>query len=252
MGLDLETTGVDTSEARIVTAGIVMVGGGLAPEVCDLLADPGIEIPEEATAIHGITTEFAREHGAPATEVLAALVAMLTTCVSAGYPLVVKNCPYDLTVVDRELRRHDVAGLEVLPRLRVIDPQVLDRHLDQYRPGKRTLTALCELYKIELADAHNAHCDALAACRLAWILGKHGEVRRRGFQERIELQAEWERVREDLDALHEFQRDLALAAQAHLEEYFHRGNAKKGVPPQPDRTVPRGWPLIPLAVEATC
>ena len=38
---------------------------------CDWLADPGIEIPEQATAVHGISTERARAEGRPAPLVVA-------------------------------------------------------------------------------------------------------------------------------------------------------------------------------------
>ena len=64
---DLETTGKDPRTARIVTASIVMVDeAGAVADTHEWLADPGMEIPEEAAAIHGISTAHAREHGRPA------------------------------------------------------------------------------------------------------------------------------------------------------------------------------------------
>lgn len=57
---DLETTGVDVTSARIVTAfvGVLSVDGTLISSR-SWLADPGVEIPAGAAAIHGITTERA-------------------------------------------------------------------------------------------------------------------------------------------------------------------------------------------------
>jgi DNA polymerase-3 subunit epsilon len=65
---DLETTGPLPDTARIVTAYAAGLGDPvLAARVrCEWLADPGIEIPTAATAVHGITTEHARAAGQPA------------------------------------------------------------------------------------------------------------------------------------------------------------------------------------------
>ena len=51
----------------------------------------------------------------------------------------------------------------------VYDPFVIDKTLDRYRKGKRTLGALCEEYGVRLDNAHEATADALAAARLAWV-----------------------------------------------------------------------------------
>ena len=50
------------------------------------------------------------------------------------------NAPFDLTLLDRELRRHRAASLSHYlgqNPLRVLDPRVLDKHLDRYRKGRR-------------------------------------------------------------------------------------------------------------------
>ena len=60
--LDLETSGVSVTSDRIVTASICVIDG---PQVHtdEWLLDPGIEIPDEAAKIHGITTERALAEG---------------------------------------------------------------------------------------------------------------------------------------------------------------------------------------------
>ena len=58
---DTETTGLDTRYARIVTCFLGIIGpDGEVQESHSWLADPGVEIPEQAAAVHGVTTEMAR------------------------------------------------------------------------------------------------------------------------------------------------------------------------------------------------
>ncbi|RHA38689.1 exonuclease domain-containing protein [Cellulomonas rhizosphaerae] len=166
VGFDLETTGPDPETALIVTACVVVDIPGGEPVVMNWLVDPGVEIPEGATAVHGITTDHAREHGRPA---VAAVSRILEVLRSQPHPLVAFNAAYDFTVLDREARRH---GLAPLDPDRVIDPFVLDKKVDQYRRGKRTLARCCEIYGVELLDAHTAEADALAAVHVARAIAR--------------------------------------------------------------------------------
>jgi DNA polymerase III subunit epsilon len=163
---DLETTGVDVRTARIVTACIaVLDASGALVSRRDWLADPGVEIPEGAAAIHGITTERARAEGRPAAEVVAEIVAELRTHLSAGVPLVVYNAPYDLSLLRFEAERHGVAPL--VDPAPVVDPLVIDKAVDRYRKGKRTLEAAAAHYGVALDGAHDAGVDAIAAGHVA-------------------------------------------------------------------------------------
>jgi DNA polymerase-3 subunit epsilon len=163
---DLETTGVDVRTARIVTACIAVIDAtGALVSRRDWLADPGVEIPEGAAAIHGITTERARAEGRPAVEVVAEIVAELRAQLSAALPLVVYNAPYDLSLLRFEAERHGVAPL-VAPAP-VIDPLVIDKAVDRYRKGKRTLEAAAAHYGVALDGAHDAGVDAIAAGHVA-------------------------------------------------------------------------------------
>jgi len=165
---DLETTGPDPDTARIVTATVVRIHGAEVTSR-EWLVDPGIEIPAEASDIHGVTTERARAEGCAPALAASEILGTLVGAWSFG-PVVIYNASYDLTVLDRELRRHCGAHLgEVGP---VVDPFVIDKHLDKYRKGKRTLTACCEHYQVTLGGAHDATQDALAAGRLAWRLAQ--------------------------------------------------------------------------------
>ncbi|TCK60325.1 3'-5' exonuclease [Curtobacterium sp. PhB136] len=162
---DLETTGIDVETARIVTAhvGLIDMTGRSIVEG-SWLADPGVPIPEQASAVHGISTERAQAEGRPAGEVVAEIVAAIEAVFARGIPLVIYNAPYDLTLLDREAKRHGIASPVIG---NVVDPLVIDKALDTYRKGKRTLEAAAEVYGVTLSDAHDAGADAIAAGRVA-------------------------------------------------------------------------------------
>ena len=164
---DLETTGLDLREARIVTACAVELdaSGNIVGRDLEWLADPGIEIPEIAASVHGVTTEIARAKGRPAGDVVAEIVATLRGYFERGIPVVAYNAPYDFTILFHEAVRHGIEPIEN-PRP-VIDPLVLDKHFDRYRSGKRRLENAAIQYGVSLTDAHNATADAVAAGRVA-------------------------------------------------------------------------------------
>jgi DNA polymerase III epsilon subunit-like protein/8-oxo-dGTP pyrophosphatase MutT (NUDIX family) len=167
---DLETTGVDVDTARIVSACVAILDpDGSVVARWDWLADPGIDIPAGASAVHGITTERARALGRPALQVVNEISQSLRVLFALGVPLVVYNAPYDLTLLDRECRRYGLEPLEAAAP--VIDPLVLDKVVDRFRKGKRTLEVTAALYAVELDDAHDAGADAIAAGRVALALG---------------------------------------------------------------------------------
>ncbi|HEX7834253.1 MAG TPA: exonuclease domain-containing protein [Pseudolysinimonas sp.] len=168
---DLETTGVDTDTSRIVSACIaVLEPDGTLQSQWNWLADPEVEIPEGAAAVHGITTELARAEGRTAETVAGEITATLRTLLALGIPLVVYNAPYDLSLLDRECRRHRIEPLGSPSP--VIDPLVIDKAVDRFRKGKRTLVAAAERYGVNLDDAHDAAADAIAAGRVAQAIAR--------------------------------------------------------------------------------
>ncbi|NUS57907.1 MAG: 3'-5' exonuclease [Streptomycetaceae bacterium] len=195
-GFDTETTGTDVERDRIVSACVVQIGGNQPAAPANWIADPGIDIPEAASRFHGITTERARKEGRPAGEVVEQVIAALAAVVLSDIPIVAMNASYDFTILDREARRHGVQPLVdiVGSDMRVIDPRVLDKHIDQFRRGKRTLTDLCRHYQVPLDGAHSADADAVAACRVAWrIASTHGEIGNAHPKVLHEWQIEWAR-----------------------------------------------------------
>ncbi|MEV0260061.1 exonuclease domain-containing protein [Streptomyces sp. NPDC050617] len=225
-GFDLETTGTDIEHDRVVTAALVRLepDGGIAGERTWLL-DPGIAIPEEAAAIHGISTERARAHGSPAAPAIAEIADAVAEVLRAGAPLVVMNARYDLSLLDRECRRHGVEPLS--ERLGsgpwpVVDPLVLDKHADRYRKGKRTLQALCAHYGVPLDGAHHAEADAAAAARTARCVGETYEPV--GSM--------------PLADLYGLQVEAAAEQSASLQSYLRRTS-------NPTAYIEPAWPVIP-------
>lgn len=218
-GFDLESTGVDVETDRIVTATVVQCGGNQPAAAANWLADPGVDIPVEAEKVHGVSTARARAEGRPAAQVVADVLAALGQVIASGIPVVAMNARYDLTMLDREARRH---GLDPLPTgFPVIDPLVIDKHVDRYRKGRRTLTALCEHYSVPLGAAHTSDADAIAACRVAWRQGTRYE----------QLAAM------SVDQLHAAQVGWAAEQAAGLQAHLRKTDPAAYCPPE--------WPLIP-------
>ncbi|GAA1949967.1 3'-5' exonuclease [Microbacterium deminutum] len=168
---DLETTGVDVTTDRIVTAHVGLLdAGGAVIRARDWLADPGVAIPEGATAIHGITTDRARDEGRPAPEVVDEVVGALRALLDAGIPIVAYNAPYDFSLLKYEALRHGVGPID--DPSPVIDPLVVDKAYDRWRRGKRTLSVVAAHYSVRLEGAHEASADAVAAGRVAQALAE--------------------------------------------------------------------------------
>ena len=101
---------------------------------------------------------------------MAEIVAALRGPLEQGIPLVAYNAPYDLTLLNREALRYGIAPL-VSPTP-VIDPLVIDKAVDRYRKGKRTLEAASAFYRVVLDDAHDAGADAIAAGHVAQAIAR--------------------------------------------------------------------------------
>ena len=216
---DLETTGLDLTEARIVTACAVAIDehGQVTGANSEWLADPGIEIPVAASNVHGVTTEIARARGRSSKEVVSEILETLRGFFKAGVPVVAYNAPYDFTILHHEALRN---GLEPLSDPKpIIDPLVLDKFVDQYRSGKRTLQVAASVYGVSLSDAHNATADAIAAGKVAQAIAlKHSA-----------------KLPSDAFELHDAQKVWSVK-QDDSYEIFRRKSS-------PDFEVVRGWPV---------
>ncbi|MFJ6461781.1 3'-5' exonuclease [Streptomyces sp. NPDC091387] len=223
---DTETTGVDVEGDRIVSAALVLQdGAGGRTRVTRWLVNPGVPVPAGATEIHGLTDDHLQRNGRWPAPVVEEIARALAEQSAAGRPLVVMNAPFDLTLLDRELKRHrasSLAGYLGTTPLCVLDPRVLDKHLDRYRKGRRTLTDLCELYGVVLDGAHDAAADAAASLELVRAVGRR-------FATRLERLTPAE--------LHTLQAVWHAAQARGLQAWFTRSGTPETVDP--------AWPLRP-------
>jgi DNA polymerase III subunit epsilon len=227
LAIDTETTGISPFEDRVVeVAAVDVLPDGSVTGEWSTIVDPGIEIPEGAAEVHGITTERARAEGVAPAEALAALAERIWQHIDAHRglaALAMFNGRFDWPLILEESARHHVdmpcfAG--------ILDPYLIDRMADRYRPGKRQLTLVADHYGVDLGDqAHGALADATAAGQVMWqildrfpAIGKHS------------LASLWLRQVKG----HERDRER-------FEDWMHR-NA------DPDADIVPGWP-IPLRPE---
>jgi DNA polymerase-3 subunit epsilon len=217
LGFDLETSGVSTSDDRIVTAALVEVQPSRRPVVTSYVVDPGVDIAAEAEAVHGYSRARAIAEATHSPEqMLFEVTGRLALWLGRGFPVVGFNCSFDLTMLEAENRRHGVDTLASRGSVQpVVDVFVLDKFADPYRKGGRKLEQMCATYGVVHTGAHDAAGDALAVCRL-WprVMTKHT----RKFPGMT------------LPALHQAQVGWRKAQADGLREYFDRvGQEHDGV-----------------------
>jgi DNA polymerase-3 subunit epsilon len=263
--LDFETTSPNPHEARIVEAYLGQVGGGEDPiDRAPMLVNPSVEVPEEATAIHGFTTEHLREHGMPAAEAVGRIATAVADVWSKGIPLIGHNIGhYDLTVLNAELIRHgerpliEWCGGSYGP---VIDTLVCSKYLDKWRrkvseqQGAHALKTTAAVFGIPWndADAHGARYDALIAARVAWRMGAIAAMPR---DARPRIQAGrgddrhlFDALACDLPTLHARQERWAADQAASYQEWLR--SPKAGDKRDADAVISGAWPIEPAQVGA--
>lgn len=148
---DLETTGVDNATDRIVEISMVKVFPDGTKQVKTRRVNPEMHIPEEATAVHGISD--ADVAGEPTFKQLAkSLAQYIEGCDFGGF----NSNRFDLPLLVEEFMR---AGVDVDFRKRkFIDVQNIFHKKEQ-----RTLVAAYKFYcDKDLENAHSAEADTMA------------------------------------------------------------------------------------------
>lgn len=227
---DTETNGTDVENDRILTCYAMLQNrDGSIERDWSWTIDPGVEIPKGASDVHGMSTEWIREHGRKdAKQAIHEIYGILGNAEARGVPIAAFNLRYDLSILHHELRRHgyEFGAMELVDKATFYDPFVHDRlRGDKYRKGKRRLVDLCGVYGIEFNEneAHAAEYDVLKTGELSWkLLSKE---RRLGVAELMPLLAECKAKHDES-----------------LEEYFAKsGKLTDGSDPI---RIDRGWPLI--------
>jgi len=148
---DLETTGINIASDRIVEISYLKVDLSGKETSKTLRLNPGIPIPENVTAIHGISDEDVKD--APTfNEVAKSLARDFEGCDLAGY----NSVKFDIPLLAEEFLR---SGVEIdLKKRKFVDVQIIFMKMEP-----RTLSAAYKFFvNKELTNAHSAEADTMA------------------------------------------------------------------------------------------
>lgn len=168
--LDTETTGLDPADGhRLVEIGCLELINHLPTgNVFHTYLNPMRDVPPEASRVHGLTSEFLKNHPL-FSEKVDGFIEFI-----ADSTLVIHNAEFDMKFINAELKS---SGFKPLPMSRVIDTLPMAR---QKFPGQpANLDALCRRFKVDNSERkfHGALLDSelLAEVYLELIGGRqHG------------------------------------------------------------------------------
>jgi DNA polymerase-3 subunit epsilon len=171
IALDTETTGLDAADGhRIVEIACLELMNHMPTGVVwQRHVNPEREVPEEARAVHGLTSEFLNDKPRFA-ELADEFLEFL-----GDAPLIIHNAEFDLRFLNAELSR---LGRPPIPAERAIDTLLLARR--KFPGAQASLDALCRRFEIDLSARalHGAliDCDLLSRVYLELIGGRQGAL----------------------------------------------------------------------------
>ena len=177
--LDTETTGLDPNQGhRVVEVGCIELLNRIPTGATfHAYLNPEREVPAEAFAIHGLSTEFLKGHKR-FVDIVDDFLAFI-----GDAPLVIHNAGFDHGFLCAELKRVERA---LIARERLVDTLFLARR--KHSVGPYSLDALCARYGIDNSrrTKHGALLDAeiLAEVYLELIGARQAQL---GLAEKVEL-----------------------------------------------------------------
>ena len=158
VAIDLETTGTNPAEDRIIEVGAAKVECGRVVSTFSTFVNPQISISPRITSLTGITDEDVA--GAP---VIADIIADMIAY-TKDVPILGHNVIFDYSFIKKAAANSKLEyakeGIDTLKIARRILPDV---------PHKN-LPALCEHFKIDSGKSHRALDDAISASKLYYAL----------------------------------------------------------------------------------
>ncbi len=146
--IDLETTGISAAMHEIVEIGMIRFSLKGEVETFQALVNPGVNIPPETTAIHGITDSMV-EQSPPISAFMDRIASMID-----GALLVIQNPGFDMSFLFRAMEDngYDCSGFRAVDTVRLA--RAAYPGLGNYR-----LDTVCSHIGREVADHHRAFCD---------------------------------------------------------------------------------------------
>ncbi|MFO7603063.1 MAG: DUF294 nucleotidyltransferase-like domain-containing protein [Gammaproteobacteria bacterium] len=156
--LDLETTGLDVKNDRVIQVGAITLQGEQIIETPQLnqLIRPGVAIPAATAAIHGI-----RDQDVETAPAFADIVQPLKDLLS-GRVVVGQHIGFDIAILRHEFARlglvwHEPAMIDISQLVGALQPALPELSLE----------AVCRYLGVEIHNRHSAMGDCLAAAH-AW------------------------------------------------------------------------------------
>jgi len=175
LGFDLETTGFNPREDRVVQFALVGSDSDGSHLSLNSLVDPGCRIPSESSKVHGIFNSDVRGAGS-FEEHADSMCDLMDGAVIVGHNVLA----FDWRFVEMECIR---IGREAPVPLAIVDTLVLARSFEV--PGRHGLGLLCKMFGIGLERAHSADADAGATLLLLWKFMREYPERFKGTVEEV-------------------------------------------------------------------
>ncbi|MEJ2123525.1 MAG: DNA polymerase III subunit epsilon [Alphaproteobacteria bacterium] len=151
--MDTETTGLDPNRGdRLVEIACVELHNYMpSGRVWHEYINPERDVPKEAFAVHGLSTQFL------STKPLFSAVVEDFLRFTEDATLIFHNAPFDMGFINMELTR---MGLDIIPNERVVDTLAMARR--KHPAGPNSLDALCKRYGVDNSGRtkHGALLDA--------------------------------------------------------------------------------------------
>jgi DNA polymerase III subunit epsilon len=177
--LDVETTGFDPEQDRIIEIALIRFEGGEVIETYGQLINPEREVPAEVVKLTGIKSEELVD------QPLFADVAKTIWDKLQGVGIVAYNLSFDRGFIRKELERVGLAWPDDAPTL---DPLIFARQFFKNSPRKN-LGTVSKLLGIPLEEAHRATHDATVTGHILYAFESRLPA---GLQDLLTLQTQWE------------------------------------------------------------
>ena len=171
--LDAETSGTDTQNDRILTFFMRAKDGDKVVFEQGWVIDPGCEVPEEAAEVHGMDTDWIREHGRKdVAEAIDEIRTALEDYAYSGYVVCGYNHSFDLAILQSEIRRFSWDDLFKYEGVRFLDPCIFSRVFDKYKKGGHQLITVAKRNGIQIEEdrLHAADYDVEVTEKLVPIM----------------------------------------------------------------------------------
>ncbi len=155
VSFDFETTGLDPFRDRIIEVGAVLWRKGVAAERLHSMVDPGIAVPAQSSAIHGIYSDDLI--GAPGEKVVTGRLLEFMK----GKVAVAHNLPFDYGFLESAVLRNGLTMQDTV----FLDSLTFSRKVYADLPGY-SLGKMIDYLGMSQETAHRADSDAFDCGRL--------------------------------------------------------------------------------------